>query len=95
MLRGNAQYLSCLHTYHAGHICKSLILKQYKRIWYTRTSVRSLHVALQGWGRFDLSGALPLPGLTHVNFRLQVADFGVINQGDMIWLRGLKATGTG
>ncbi|GIL44358.1 hypothetical protein Vafri_1861 [Volvox africanus] len=49
----------------------------------------------QGWGRFDLSGALPLPGLTNVNYKLQVADYGVINHGEMIFLRGLKATGTG
>ncbi|GLC33292.1 hypothetical protein PLESTF_001326600 [Pleodorina starrii] len=49
----------------------------------------------QGWGRLDLSGALPLPGLTHPNFRIQVADYGVITNGERVWLRGLKATGTG
>ncbi|GLI65612.1 hypothetical protein VaNZ11_009178 [Volvox africanus] len=49
----------------------------------------------QGWGRLDLSGALPLPGLTNVNYKLQVADYGIINNGEMIFLRGLKATGTG
>ncbi|GFR51593.1 hypothetical protein Agub_g14014 [Astrephomene gubernaculifera] len=49
----------------------------------------------QGWGRLDLSGALPLSGLTSSNLRLQVADMGTIKQGDVIYLKGLRATGTG
>ncbi|EFJ44733.1 hypothetical protein VOLCADRAFT_106328 [Volvox carteri f. nagariensis] len=49
----------------------------------------------QGWGRLDLSGSLPLPGLTNPNVKVQVADYGVITNGQMVFLRGLKATGTG
>ncbi|EFJ44737.1 hypothetical protein VOLCADRAFT_95105 [Volvox carteri f. nagariensis] len=49
----------------------------------------------QGWGRFDLSRMLPLPNLTHPLFRVAVADFGVVDQGEWIYLHGLVATGTG
>ncbi|KAG2492076.1 hypothetical protein HYH03_009572 [Edaphochlamys debaryana] len=49
----------------------------------------------QGWGRLDLSGALPLPGLTPANFSLQVVDWGNISTGDRIVIKGLRATGTG
>ncbi|GIL85055.1 hypothetical protein Vretifemale_13679, partial [Volvox reticuliferus] len=49
----------------------------------------------QGWGRLNLAGALPLPGLTGPNFRIQVADVGTIEHGDTIYLRGIRATGTG
>ncbi|GLC50169.1 hypothetical protein PLESTB_000350100 [Pleodorina starrii] len=49
----------------------------------------------QGWGRLDLSGTLPLPGLTHPLFRVSIADFGVIDSGEWIYLPGIEATGTG
>ncbi|GIL53620.1 hypothetical protein Vafri_9234 [Volvox africanus] len=49
----------------------------------------------QGWGRLSLAGALPLPGLTGPNFRIQVADMGTIEHGEVIHLRGIRATGTG
>ncbi|GLI67073.1 hypothetical protein VaNZ11_011270 [Volvox africanus] len=49
----------------------------------------------QGWGRLSLAGALPLPGLTGPNFRIQVADMGTIEHGEMIYLKGIRATGTG
>ncbi|GLI65615.1 hypothetical protein VaNZ11_009181 [Volvox africanus] len=49
----------------------------------------------QGWGRLDLSRMLPLPNYTSPFFRVSVADFGVINQGDYIYLAGVEATGTG
>ncbi|GIL44348.1 hypothetical protein Vafri_1858 [Volvox africanus] len=49
----------------------------------------------QGWGRFDLSRMLPLPGHTSPFFRLSVADFGVVDHGDYIYLAGIEATGTG
>ncbi|EFJ44667.1 hypothetical protein VOLCADRAFT_106327 [Volvox carteri f. nagariensis] len=50
---------------------------------------------LQGWGRFDLSSALPLVGFTNPNFRIAVADYGTIQDGEMIYLPGIRATGTG
>ncbi|EFJ44665.1 hypothetical protein VOLCADRAFT_106326 [Volvox carteri f. nagariensis] len=50
---------------------------------------------LQGWGRLDLSSALPLVGFTNPNFRIAVADYGTIRDGEMIYLPGIRATGTG
>ncbi|GLI70910.1 hypothetical protein VaNZ11_015937 [Volvox africanus] len=50
----------------------------------------------QGWGRMSLSGALPLPGFTDPDFRLQVADWGSFSAtGESAVLDGLNATGTG
>ncbi|KAG2488318.1 hypothetical protein HYH03_013168 [Edaphochlamys debaryana] len=52
--------------------------------------------SFQGWGRLDLSGALPLPGFTRPGYRLQVADWGTLNKtGDSVTLTGLRATGAG
>lgn len=49
----------------------------------------------QGWGRLDLSGCLPLPGLTNSNMRIQVADMGTIKNGESVELTGIRATGSG
>ncbi|KAG2427548.1 hypothetical protein HXX76_012202 [Chlamydomonas incerta] len=54
----------------------------------------------QGWGRLDLSGALPLPAAAAASglpplLRLQVADWGELGHGEVVQLRGLVATGTG
>ncbi|KAG2491466.1 hypothetical protein HYH03_010251 [Edaphochlamys debaryana] len=50
----------------------------------------------QGWGRFSLAGALPLPGLSAPGLRLQVADWGALGaSGDSVTLSGLRATGAG
>ncbi|GIL91720.1 hypothetical protein Vretifemale_19307, partial [Volvox reticuliferus] len=49
----------------------------------------------QGWGRFDLSRMLPLPNYSSPFFRVSVADYGVIDTGDWIYLQGIEATGTG
>ncbi|KAG2500683.1 hypothetical protein HYH03_001449 [Edaphochlamys debaryana] len=48
---------------------------------------------LQGWGRLDLAGSLPLPGLTPDGMALQVADGGTIAEGQTITLNGLRSTG--
>ncbi len=42
-----------------------------------------------------MSRTLPLPGQSHPFFRVAVADFGVIDQNQWIYLQGIKATGTG
>ncbi|KAG2500664.1 hypothetical protein HYH03_001430 [Edaphochlamys debaryana] len=47
----------------------------------------------QGWGRLDLAGSLPLPGLTPDGMALQVADGGTIAEGQTITLTGLRSTG--
>ncbi|KAG2500681.1 hypothetical protein HYH03_001447 [Edaphochlamys debaryana] len=51
---------------------------------------------LQGWGRLNLAGSLPLPGLTPTapnGMALQVADGGTIAEGQTITLTGLRSTG--
>ncbi|EFJ52204.1 hypothetical protein VOLCADRAFT_87127 [Volvox carteri f. nagariensis] len=50
---------------------------------------------MQGWGRLDLSGCLPLSGYTNPNMRIQVADLGQIRQNEAHFLTGIVATGTG
>ncbi|KAG2494005.1 hypothetical protein HYH03_007932 [Edaphochlamys debaryana] len=65
---------------------------------FSRGSGRTLGAApdgYQGWGRMDLAGALPLPGLTDPNMNLQVADWGSIQPGEYVYLKGIRATGTG
>ncbi|KAG2496693.1 hypothetical protein HYH03_005110 [Edaphochlamys debaryana] len=51
--------------------------------------------SLQGWGRMDLSGTIPLPGLSPEGHRLQVADMGTIVENQTITLYGIRATGEG
>ncbi|KAG2494003.1 hypothetical protein HYH03_007930 [Edaphochlamys debaryana] len=65
---------------------------------FSRGSGRTLGAApdgYQGWGRMNLAGALPLPGVTPASLNLQVADWGTIQPGEYIFLKGIRATGTG
>ncbi|KAG2487797.1 hypothetical protein HYH03_013641 [Edaphochlamys debaryana] len=50
---------------------------------------------MQGWGRLDLSGSLPLTGVTPPGMRLQVADGGTIRANETISLRGIRASANG
>ncbi|KAG2485489.1 hypothetical protein HYH03_015763 [Edaphochlamys debaryana] len=53
---------------------------------------------VQGWGRFDLSSSVPLPGLIAPGTRLQVADRGSFARtanGTSATLRGVRATADG
>ncbi|GIL63851.1 hypothetical protein Vafri_17716 [Volvox africanus] len=97
---GNRTLMTATAFEPSGMLVKATIIAGAKSLkgGFTRAAGIALDKApdgYQGWGRLDLSGCLPLPRLTHPNMRIQVADMGQIAQGETIYLKGIKATGTG
>ncbi|KAG2487047.1 hypothetical protein HYH03_014293 [Edaphochlamys debaryana] len=62
------------------------------------TPIAAAPNGVQGWGRLDLPGSLPLPGLNALGTRLQVADNGAFTRatnGTTVTMRGIRASANG